>query len=90
MTAEETGSTPKERALGELRSDIETTREQLAQTLDAIEDKLNVQKQAQKALHRLQERFNKLRKENPVVIYIGAGAAVAVAGGLVVWRMSRR
>jgi uncharacterized protein (UPF0147 family) len=90
MTGDDSNLSHKERALGELRSDIESTREKLAQTLDAIEDKLNVPKQARRAVDSAREAFEKLNKENPVVVYATAGAVVLAAGGLVAWRLLRR
>lgn len=90
MTADDSNLSHKERALGELRSDIESTREKLAQTLDAIEDRLNVPKQAKQYAVRAREAWDKLNKENPVVVYATAGAVVLAAGGLVAWRLVRR
>jgi hypothetical protein len=90
MTADDSNLSHKERALGELRSDIESTREKLAQTLDAIEDKLNVPKQAKRAVERAREAWDKVNKENPVVVYATAGAVVLAAGGLLAWRLVRR
>lgn len=90
MTADEPALSQKERALGELRTDIEATREKLAATLDAIEDKLNVPKQAHRLLGRIQLGVERVRRDNPAVLYAAAGAVVAVAGGVVAWRLSRR
>jgi uncharacterized protein (UPF0147 family) len=90
MTADDSNLSHKERELGEIRSDIESTREKLAQTLDAIEDKLNVPKQARRVVDRARDAFEKLNKENPVIVYATAGAVVLAAGGLVAWRIARR
>lgn len=90
MTAEDSGASPKERALGELRSDIELTRERLAQTLDAIEDRLNVPKTARRYLDVAKEQWDELRRDNPTAIYAAAGAVVAVVGGLIALRFTRR
>jgi uncharacterized protein (UPF0147 family) len=90
MTADDSNLSHKERALGEIRSDIESTREKLAQTLDAIEDRLNVPKQARRVVDRTREAFEKVNKENPVLVYAAAGAVVLVAGGLAAWRIARR
>lgn len=90
MTADQSDLSHKERQLGEIRSDIESTREKLAQTLDAIEDRLNVPQQAKLYFGRAQVAFEKLRKDNPVVLYASAGAVAVVTGGLVVWRLARR
>lgn len=90
MTDDDTALSHKERALGEIRSDIESTREKLAETLDAIEDKLNVPKQVGKAASKARETFLDLQKDNPVVMYASAVAAVAVVGGFIAWRLVRR
>jgi Flp pilus assembly protein TadB len=59
------------------RSDVERARADLAETLEAIEYKLNFPK-------RTSERVQRLRKENPLALVgIAVGAAAAVAG--VVW-----
>ncbi|MET0590222.1 MAG: DUF3618 domain-containing protein [Naasia sp.] len=91
MTTDDQSLTHKERELGEIRSDIEQTRARLAETLDQIEDKLDVSKQAQKVFSDARDRFDKLRKENPVVLYSSAAIVVlgAVGTALVV-RMVRR
>jgi hypothetical protein len=90
MTADQSDLSHKERQLGEIRSDIESTREKLAQTLDAIEDRLNVPQQAKLYVGRAQVALEKLRKDNPVVLYASAGAAAVLTGGLIVWRLARR
>ncbi|BDI21289.1 DUF3618 domain-containing protein [Herbiconiux sp. L3-i23] len=91
MTTDDQSLTHKERALGEIRDDIETTREKLAATLDAIEDKLNLPKQAQQAAGKLGDRFRDLQRDNPVVLYASAAiVALGTVGGVLVWRMARR
>lgn len=60
---------------------ISATRAQLEETLDAIEDKLNVPKQAGKLARKARAAYD----ENPVPWIIGATAAVIVIGGLVAW-----
>ena len=63
------------------RSDVNRARAELAATVDAIGYKLNVPQ-------RTRERFDRLRKENPVALAgIAAGAAVAGAGA--VWGIVR-
>ncbi|WP_246854630.1 DUF3618 domain-containing protein [Naasia sp. SYSU D00057] len=90
MTADDSNLSHKERQLGEIRSDIESTREKLAQTLDAIEDKLNVPKQAQAVLGRGRDVLDRTLKDNPVAVYAAAGGVALVTAGLVVWRIVRR
>ena len=60
---------------------ITATRSELEQTLDAIEDRLNVPKQVGKLTARVQASY----EENPVRWFIGATAAVVVIGGIVAW-----
>lgn len=60
---------------------ITATRSELEQTLDAIEDRLNVPKQVGKLTARVQASY----EENPVRWIIGATAAVVVIGGIVAW-----
>ncbi len=63
------------------KESIASTRAQLEETLDAIEDKLNVPKQLGKAGRRVKASYER----NPVPWIIGATAAVIVVGGLVAW-----
>jgi hypothetical protein len=91
MTTDDSQLSHKERALGEIRSEIESTRDQLAQTLDAIEDKLNVPKQAQLVVDRAKAGFQRLQRDNPVVIYASAAiVGLGVVGGVLIWRIARR
>ncbi len=60
---------------------VTATRSELEQTLDAIEDRLNVPKQVGKLTARAQASY----EENPVPWIIGATAAVVVIGGIVAW-----
>ncbi|GAB2528005.1 DUF3618 domain-containing protein [Paramicrobacterium agarici] len=68
MTAEKLPTTAEARA-------------DLAATLDAIEDKLNVPKQAKAT-------YERLREQNPAALVAGA-AGVATAVGLGVWAVVR-
>jgi len=60
---------------------ITATRSELEQTLDAIEDRLNVPKRVGKLTARAQASYG----ENPVPWIIGATAAVVAIGGIVAW-----
>ena len=62
-------------------STVETARAKLEQTLDAIDDKLDVKKQAGE----LTERVKSSYQSNPVPWIIGATAAAVVVVGLVAW-----
>jgi hypothetical protein len=93
----------KQRALADIRSDIESTRARLAETLDAIEERLDVRKRAveaweesrDRALDLLQQgrgRFDAVRQENPAAVYavLGGAAAVVLATGVLIARAARR
>lgn len=59
-------------------------RAELEETLDAIEDKLNVPKQ----LGELGTRVKASWDVNPVPWLVGAAVAVAVVGGLIAWAIA--
>jgi hypothetical protein len=71
------------RSKAELARDIERNRDELAATLDAIEYKLNLSRQAKAAAARAGDRIRLLRDENPTVLAAGAVAVAAAVGGLV-------
>ena len=60
---------------------ITHTRTRLENTLDAIEDKLNVPKQASALVERTKASY----ESNPIPWIIGATAAALVIAGLVAW-----
>ncbi|GAB3040081.1 hypothetical protein GCM10027052_21010 [Parafrigoribacterium mesophilum] len=62
---------------------VTTLRAELEDTLDAIEDKLNVPKQ----MGRLKARATASYEDRPVPWIIGATAVVILAGGLVAWAL---
>jgi hypothetical protein len=65
----------------ELRREIERTRAELAATLDAIEDRLNVVSRARVGFGRARHRFVRFTREDPILLgIIGAAAAALVAG----------
>jgi ElaB/YqjD/DUF883 family membrane-anchored ribosome-binding protein len=71
----------KERQLSEIRSDIEATRQRLAETLDAIEDRLDVPKRVRAAVQDALDQLDALRQERPEVVYgVLAGIAGVIAG----------
>jgi BMFP domain-containing protein YqiC len=71
----------KERQLSEIRSDIEATRQRLAETLDAIEDRLDVPKRVRAAVQEAIDRLDAVRQERPEIVYaVLAGAAGVLAG----------
>ena len=62
-------------------STIRSTRAKLDSTLDAIEDKLNVPKQASALVERTKASY----ESNPIPWIVGATAAAIVVAGLVAW-----
>lgn len=62
-------------------STVSTARARLEETLDAIDDKLDVQKQASELARRVQRSY----RANPVPWIIAATAAAVVVAGVVVW-----
>jgi hypothetical protein len=73
----------------ELEADIESTRERLAGTIDAIADRVAPANVAKRSLDRLRAQFvepdGALRTQR--VLIVAAGVALVV--GLAVWRRSR-
>jgi hypothetical protein len=72
----------KPKGAGELRSEIERTRAELADTLDAIEDRLNVVARARDGFGRAKHRFVRFTREDPILLGILGAAAVALVGGV--------
>ncbi|TAJ48295.1 MAG: DUF3618 domain-containing protein [Herbiconiux sp.] len=70
-----------QRSQAQLHADIEKTRADLRATLDAIEFKLNLPKQARHAAHRVAGRVRRFRAQNPVGFAVGVAAAVVAVGG---------
>jgi hypothetical protein len=66
-----------------IETKIVTSRAELESTLDAIEDKLNVPKQAS----RLKAWAQKSYDANPLPWKAGATAAVVLVAGLVAWAL---
>ena len=60
----------KPQSPGELRSEIERTRAELAATLDAIEDRLNVVGRAKEGFGRARHRFVRFTREDPILLGI--------------------
>jgi Protein of unknown function (DUF3618) len=98
-----TGDDDKQRALADIRSDIESTRARLAETLDAIEERLDVRKRAMEAWEEARDRavdlagqgrdrFDALRQQNPALVYsvLGGAAAVVLGAGVLLARGARR
>jgi hypothetical protein len=60
---------------------VATLRRELGDTLDAIEDKLNLPKQTRRLLAKAKASY----RERPVPWIMGATAVVIVVGGLIAW-----
>ncbi|KZX21904.1 DUF3618 domain-containing protein [Rathayibacter tanaceti] len=80
---------PAELQPGQLKADIERARSELAATLDAIEDRINVPRKVRAAQRALQRKLQVVRRRNPSALIAGAvGAAAAV--GLVAWGIAKQ
>lgn len=64
-----------------IESRISSTRAELQETLDAIEDKLNVPKRVSRLARRASESY----RANPIPWIAGATAAVIAIGGVIAW-----
>lgn len=87
VAAAELPPKPK-KSRAELKADAVHARAQLAATLDAIEDKLNVPKQLGLAAERTGQRVRTLASDNPLAL-AGVALGVATAVGLGVWAIVR-
>jgi Protein of unknown function (DUF3618) len=67
-----------------VRADIEATRAELSDTVDALNDKLNVKRNVQRRAHDVAERAEPHRTE-----IIAGLAVVAVLVTVIVWRRRR-
>lgn len=79
---------PPKKSRAELQADAARARAQLAATLDAIEDKLNVPKQMGLAAERTGQQVRTLAAEKPLAL-AGIALAAAAAVGLGVWAIVR-
>jgi len=66
--------------------EVERNREQLAQTVDALQDKLDVKSKAQARLRETKERATTDDGRPRPVVLAGAAAVLAGVVGLVWWR----
>lgn len=65
----------------DVKAEAAAKRADLEQTLDELEDKLNIPKQAGLLADRVRVSY----EDNPVPWIVGATAAVVVVGGLIAW-----
>lgn len=68
----------------ELRVEVTRARNELASTLNAIEDRLNVPRKVRERTDRWGRELRRLRTENPVAL-AGVAVGVAVVIGGAVW-----
>ena len=66
----------------------EQARAELASTLNAIEDKLNVPRKVSRAVARGKVHVARLQRENPAALVAGIAAVAAVAGAAA-WAITR-
>jgi hypothetical protein len=74
-------STPLNSKTAAAKAQAQKARDELAETLDAIEDKLNVPKRVTE----LGEKAASAYRQNPVPWIIGGAAVAVIALGLVAW-----
>ncbi len=72
-----------------IRADIEATREQLGRTVDELSQRLDVPARAKESATRAKDTAVETYRENPPAV-VGAGAALSVLVGLVLWRRRRK
>jgi hypothetical protein len=68
--------------IDEIQADIEKTRHQLGETVDALSHKLNVKEQAT-------NKAVEIREKTPPAVPIGVAVAVVAAVVLIIWRRRR-
>ena len=68
----------------EIRREIEQTRQELADTVDALSHKANVKEQARLKKQEVQERVSS--NPQPLLVAVGGGVALLVA----IWLIRRR
>lgn len=71
-----------------LAAEVEAQREQLAETVDALQERLDVKKRANEAAHDVADRLTTDQgRPSPVVLATVGGVVLLV--GLLVWRRRR-
>lgn len=72
----------------ETQADVAKARAELAATLAALEDRLNVPKQARLAVTRADRRLRELSDKNPMALVVAVVGVAALVGGAV-WLVVR-
>ena len=67
----------------ELREHLARTRAELAATLDAVEEKVNIPKRLDKAALRTKAKLRRMRQENPAALAAITAGVLALAGVIV-------
>ncbi|MFC4224149.1 DUF3618 domain-containing protein [Lysinibacter cavernae] len=70
-------------------ADIERLREEIGETLRALEEKLNVGKRVDEATDRAFVRVVELKRTKPIAFVAGV-AGIAIIAGVVVWSTARK
>lgn len=79
-------STPENAKTAAAKAQAQKARDELAATLDAIEDKFNVPKRVTE----LSEKAASAYRRNPVPWIVGGAAVAVIAVGLVAWAIFSR
>ena len=77
------------KSLTQIHADKDAARLALAQTLDAIEDRVNLPKKAKHAASNIGSSLRKTGREQPLVLLAIAAGAAGVIGTTVWWLVSR-
>lgn len=67
----------------QLKAHLARTRAELAATLDAVEEKVNVPKRLDRAAARARQKLSTMRQENPVALAAIAAGALGLVGAIV-------
>lgn len=80
MTSSPADGSPKEKGVNELKLEIAVARDELAETLDAIEDKINIPAKAKRTWRSVKRQYD----EEPAPVIATAAISVAVVASAVI------